>query len=123
MPSVKTGKKKDIDVIMEIDLNEEKDKIVNSCPLPLSKGKRKRGGERKKRERCRGFWISFSREIVSSFSLDFYAIQPSAVFGTRRKTALRGEGFPWVLDLRSLDKLLEVGVSPYLGFILCLSTM
>ena len=22
---------------MEIDLNEEKDKIVNSCPLPLSK--------------------------------------------------------------------------------------
>ena len=50
MPSVKTGKKKDIDVIMEIDLNEEKDKIVNSSPLPLSKGKRKRGGERKKGE-------------------------------------------------------------------------
>ena len=49
MSSVKTGKKKDIDVIMEIDLNEEKDKIVNSCPLPLSKGKRKRGGERKKK--------------------------------------------------------------------------
>ena len=43
MPSVKIGKKKDIDVIMEIDLNEEKDKIVNSCPLPLSKGKIKRG--------------------------------------------------------------------------------
>ena len=50
MSSVKTGKKKDIDVIMEIDLNEEKDKIVNSSPLPLSKGKRKRGGERKKGE-------------------------------------------------------------------------
>ena len=50
VPSVKTGKKKDIDVIMEIDLNEEKDKIVNNCPLPLSKGKRKRGGERKKGE-------------------------------------------------------------------------
>ena len=60
---------------------------------------------------------------VSSFSLDFYAIQPSAVFGTRRKTALLGEGFAWVPDLKSLDKLLEVGVSPYLGFILCLSTM
>ena len=29
--------KKDIEVIMEIDLNEEKDKIVNSCHLPLSK--------------------------------------------------------------------------------------
>ena len=27
----------------------------------------------------------------------------------------------WVLDLRSLDKLLEVGVSPYLGFTLYLS--
>ena len=34
--------KKDIYVIIEIDLNEENDKIVNSCPLPLSKGKRKR---------------------------------------------------------------------------------
>ena len=37
--------KKDIDVIIRIDLNEEKDKIVNSCPLPLSKGEKtwKRG--------------------------------------------------------------------------------
>ena len=50
--------KKDIDVIIEIDLNEENDKIVNSCPLPLSKGKRKRG-EGGKGERCRRFWISF----------------------------------------------------------------
>ena len=71
---------------------------------------------KKKGERCRGFWISFSRDRVSSFSLDFYAIQPSAVFGTRRKAALCGKGFAWVPDLRSLDKLLEVGVSPYLGF-------
>ena len=98
MLSVKTGKKKDFDVIMEIDLNEEKDKIVNSCPLPLSKGKRKRGGEGK-RERCRRFWISFYRERVSSFSLDFYAIQPSTVFGTRRKIVLRGAAYVWVLDL------------------------
>ena len=45
------------------------------------------------------------------------------VFGARRKTALRGESFTWVLDLRSLDKLLEVGVSPYVGFIICLRTM
>ena len=36
---------------------------------------------------------------------------------------LLSEGFAWVPDLRSLDKLFEVGVSPYLGFILCLSTM
>ena len=32
--------KKDIYVIIRIDLNEEKDKIVNSCPLPLSKGEK-----------------------------------------------------------------------------------
>ena len=49
---------------MEIDLNEEKDKIVNSCPPPLSKGKRKHGEEGKKGEKCRRFWISFSRERV-----------------------------------------------------------
>ena len=49
------------------------------------------------------------------------AIRPSTVFGTRRKAALRGEGFAWVSDLRSLNKLLEVGVSPYLGFTLYLS--
>ena len=60
---------------------------------------------------------------MSSFSLSFCAIQPLTVFGARRKTALCGEGFAWVLDLRSLDKLLEVGVSPYLGFILCLRAM
>ena len=51
------------------------------------------------------------------FSLDLYAIRPSAVFETRRRTALRGEGFAWVQDLWSFLKLQEVGVSPYLGFI------
>ena len=59
----------------------------------------------------------------SSFSLEIQAIRPSAVFGTRREAALRREGFAWVPDLRSLDKLLEVGVFPYLGFILSLSTL
>ena len=49
------------------------------------------------------------------------AIRPSTVFGTRRKAALRGEAYAWVPDLRSLDKLHEIGVSPYLGFILYLS--
>ena len=47
----------------------------------------------------------------------------SAVFGTRREAALRGEGFAWVPDLRSLDKFLKVWVSPYLGFIYSLSTL
>ena len=62
-------------------------------------------------------------ERRSNFSLKYWAIRPSAVFGTRRKAALHREGFAWVPDLRSLDKLLEVGVSPYLSFIPALSTL
>ena len=61
------------------------------------------------------------RERVSDFSLSFRQIRPSAVFGTRRKAALRRAGYAWTLDLRSFDKLREVGVSPYLGFTLYLS--
>ena len=41
----------------------------------------------------------------------------------KRKNGGFREGFAWVPDLRSLDKLLEVGVSPYLGFIPSLSTL
>ena len=63
------------------------------------------------------------RERTSDVSLKYRAIRPSVVVGTRREAALRGEGFAWVPDLRSLDKLLEVGVSLYLGFILCLRAM
>ena len=63
------------------------------------------------------------RERECNFSLDLREIRSSAVFGTRRKAALRGEGFAWVSDLGSFLNLLEVGVSPYLGFILRLSTM
>ena len=50
-------------------------------------------------------------------------IRPSAVFGTRRKAALRGEAYAWVPYLRSLEKLRDVGDSPYLGFTLCLRAM
>ena len=57
------------------------------------------------------------REKVLDLSLDLRQIRPSAVFGTRRETALRKEGFAWVPDLGSFFKLLEVGVSPNLGFI------
>ena len=63
------------------------------------------------------------REKVSDFSLDLRKIRPSAVFGTRRRTTLRGKGFAWVPDLRSFLKLREVGVSPYLRFIPVLSTL
>ena len=58
--------------------------------------------------------LVLERERESDFSLKYRAIRQSAVFGSRRKVALRGKGFAWVSDLRSLDKLLEVGVSPYL---------
>ena len=91
---------------------------VNSIVSYIEKGKRKTWRGRK--GDARGF-VFISRERESHFSLDLRAIRPSAVFGTRRKTALRGEGFAWVPDLRSLDKLQEVGVSPYLGFTLYLS--
>ena len=60
-------------------------------------------------------------ERESSFSLEIRAIRPSTVFGTRREAALRGESFAWVPDLGSFLKLREVGVSPYLDFILRLS--
>ena len=59
----------------------------------------------------------------SNFSLKIRAIRQLAVFGTRRRTALRGEGFAWVPDLGSFLKLREVRVSPYLGFIPSLSTL
>ena len=60
---------------------------------------------------------------MCNFSLKYRAIRPSAVFGARWRTALRGEGFAWVPDLGGFLKLREVGVSPYLGFILCLRAM
>ena len=68
-------------------------------------------------EACTGSLDLIFRERVSSFSLSFCPIRLLAVFETRRKAALRGEGFAWVPDLGSFLKLLEVGVSPYLGFI------
>ena len=70
--------------------------------------------------------LSF-RERTSYFSLNLCAIRPSTVFGTRRRTTLRGEGFAWVPDLGNFLKLGEVGVSPYLdpylSFIPSLSTL
>ena len=63
------------------------------------------------------------RERVFDFSLSFRQIRPSAVFEARRKAALRRVGYAWTPDLRSFDKLREVGVSPYLGFIHSLSTL
>ena len=64
-----------------------------------------------------------SSERESSLSLEIRTIRPSAVFGTSRKAALRRAGYTWTPDLRSLDKLLEVGASSYLGFIPSFSTL
>ena len=64
-----------------------------------------------------------SSERESSFSLEFWAIRPSEFFGARRKAVLRGEAYVWAPILGSFVKLREVGVSPYLGFILYLSTL
>ena len=57
------------------------------------------------------------------FFLESWEIRPSEVVGARRKAALRGETYAWAPDLRSFDNLREVGVSPYLGFIIYLSTL
>ena len=65
----------------------------------------------------------FFSEKESSFSLEIWAIRPSAVFGTRRRAALRREGFAWVPDLGSFLKFREVGVSSYLRFTLYLRTL
>ena len=54
----------------------------------------------------------FCSERRSNFSLEIRAIRPSAVFGTRRRTALRREGFAWVPDLGCFLKLREVGNFP-----------
>ena len=46
-------------------------------------------------------WASRSEfsERESSFSLEIRAIRPSAIFGTRRETALCGAGYAWTSDL------------------------
>ena len=67
--------------------------------------------------------ICFSSERERDFSLDLRTIRPSEFVGTRSKVILRSEGFAWVPDLRSFDKLHEVEVSSYSVFTLCLSAI
>ena len=49
-------------------------------------------------------------------------IRPLADFGVRRENDLRETGYAWTPVLVSFFKLLEVGFSPYLGFIPIFST-
>ena len=73
------------------------------------------------KRRCKRLQDLSFRERTSYFSLEIQAIRSSEFVGTRGTVVLLSEGFTWVPDLRSLDKLFEVGVSPYLGFTLYLS--
>ena len=63
------------------------------------------------------------RERERDFSLKYWAIRPSEVFGPRRKAALRGKAYAWTPVLGVFEKLREVGVSSYLGFTLYLSVI
>ena len=49
-----------------------------------------------------------------STSLSFRQIRQLKVFGAKRKVVLHGEVYAWTPDLRSFDKLHNVGVSSYL---------
>ena len=63
------------------------------------------------------------RERECRFSLRSRAIRPSDRFESRRKTVLHIVDYTWAPVSGVFDKLREVGVSPYLGLILRLSTM
>ena len=107
----------DINGIIEFVLNDNKTKCAWYHLLQLKLEAKNVGGE----NRCGSrFFLCFS-ERVSSFSLGLWAIRLSEFFGIRRKVALRGEAYAWAPILKSFDKLLEVGVSSYLSFTLCLS--
>ena len=56
------------------------------------------------------------------FSLGLHTIRPLADFGVRRENDLRETGYAWPPVFVSFFKLLEVGFSPYLGFIPIFST-
>ena len=117
MPDVKTGKIRDIMVIFELFKLDNRTKECYSIVSSINQREKREMGKEKGDPELK--FVFSERE--SSFSLEIRAIRPSAVFGTGRKAALRGEGFAWVPDLGSFLKLGEVGVSPYLGFTLCLS--
>ena len=70
-------------------------------------------------------WLHFLENPFRerNFSQEIHKIQPSAVFGARRKNVLRGAGYAWTPGLCVFDQIQEVGVSPYLSFILILSVL
>ena len=47
--------------------------------------------------------MEFSRERISSFSLEIHAIGPLDFDGARRENVLRGAGYAWTSGLRVFD--------------------
>ena len=63
------------------------------------------------------------REREREFSLKYWAIRSSEVFGPRRKDALHEEAYAWTPILGIFDKLREVGDLSFLSFTLYLSVI
>ena len=82
----------------------------------MNKTKEKKTWGRRTKKISSSFKFDFLSERESSFSLESWEIRSSAVVGTRRKAALRREGFAWAPVLGVFDKLREVGVSSYLFY-------
>ena len=70
----------------------------------FTKGPKSKHGEEEKGERDAVDVFGVFRVRRLDFSLEIRTIRPSAVFGTRRRNALRGEGFTWVPDFGSFLK-------------------
>ena len=83
----KNGERMDIMVIIQI-LKLEKYKIATVLVFFKLNQREKHAGEVWAME----LQIGFFRERTSDFSLKYRAIQPSEVFGARRKAVLRGGG-------------------------------
>ena len=79
--------------------------------------------ERQGKDAVAIIFVCFRERDYQASSLDLQAIRLSEFFGIKRKVVLHGEAYAWTPVLGSFVKLREVGVSPYLGFILYLSTL
>ena len=79
-------------VIMGFDFKSLKDEIMNSSPSPSLGQKKNVGGVIFEMQ-----WLHFLENPFRerNFSLEIHKIQPSAVFGARRKKVLRGAGYAW----------------------------
>ena len=112
MPNVKTGKRRDIMVIFELFKLDNRTKECYSVVSSINQREKRELGKEKVDPELK--FVFSEREF--SFSLEIHTIRPSAVFGIRRKAALRGEGFAWVPDLGNFLKLRELGA---VGLCIC----